>query len=70
MRWSWGGAVALVLAVAVGVGWAIALVVAVLDTDPLEHSAAALLYGLGGTIVGGVIGWLGRRGREGGDDDA
>lgn len=71
MRWSWPGAVALVLAVTVGAGWAVAMVLAVMDQDDLSSSSGgALLYVLGGTLSGGVIGWLGgSAGKHRRDDD-
>lgn len=69
MRWSWPGAVALALAITVGVGWAVAFVVAVLHPETMNRTGAAVLYVLGGTLAGGVIGYLGggtgRHRREG-----
>jgi hypothetical protein len=68
VRWSWHGAVALVLALAVGAGYAVALIVAVLHPEDLSGVATAMLYTLGGALVGGVVTWLGGV-RRGGDDD-
>lgn len=56
--WSWPGAVALVLATTVGIGWAVALVAAVLTADH-TGPGTTFLYVLGGTLVGGVLAWLG-----------
>jgi len=67
MRWSWRGAVALVIATCVAGGWAVALVVVALHPGDVDQRGAALLYTLGGTLVGGVIGWLSAH--RGDDDD-
>lgn len=65
-RWSWSGAVALVLALSIGVGWVIGIVSALSDPDGLSPAGAALVYIIGGALVGGVVSWLGKRGN---DDD-
>ena len=62
--WSWPGAVALVLATTVGLGWAISMIIAVLEGDDLSRTGATLLYVLGGTLIGGVVTWLGSNVRE------
>jgi hypothetical protein len=64
---SWPGAVALVLATAVGIAWCVAVVVSVLDPGTITFGGSVALYGLGGTIVGGVVGWLLRSTRK--DDE-
>lgn len=70
---SWRGAVAVVLAVSVGVGWAVGFVLAVLHPETMSRTGAAVLYVLGGTLAGGVIGYLGggtgRHRRERNDDE-
>lgn len=58
------GTVAVILAATVGTGWAVALVVSVIHADELTTGGAVLLYTLGGTLVGGLIGWLGTAGRR------
>jgi hypothetical protein len=62
-----GSAVALVLATSVGIAWAVAVVVAVLDPARLTFGGSVILYGLGGTLIGGVVGWLSHTSR--GHDD-
>jgi hypothetical protein len=69
MRWSWRGAVALVLALALGIGWAWGFVITLEHPEELSTGGAALLYGLGGTLVGGVVGWLGGTVRRPGDEE-
>jgi hypothetical protein len=66
MRWSWRGAVALVIAACVAGGWATALVISAIHPDTVGERGGTLLYTLGGTMIGGVIGWL--AGRGGGSD--
>jgi hypothetical protein len=60
--------VALVLATTVGVAWVVAVVAAVTDPGSLTFGGSVVLYGLGGTLVGAVVGWLIPR-RRGDDDD-
>jgi hypothetical protein len=59
-------AVALVLATTVGVAWVIAVVAAVTNPGSLTFKGSVVLYGLAGTLVGAVVGWL-AGGRK--DDD-
>lgn len=56
--WSWRGAVALVLALAVGVGWVVLVVTAVNHPGALSRTSTAGLFGLAGTLLGGVVGFL------------
>jgi hypothetical protein len=65
----WRGAVALILASCVGVAYAVALVVAVLNPDRLSAGGSALLYVMGGALVGGVITYLGGKSWDGERND-
>ena len=53
-------AVALVLATTVGVAWVIAVFAAITDPAALTWRGSVALYGVGGTLVGAVVGWLAR----------
>ncbi|MGY4645880.1 hypothetical protein [Cellulomonas sp. URHB0016] len=57
-------AVALVLATTVGVAWVVAVVAAVTNPGSLTFKGSVVLYGLGGTLVGAVVGWLARSTRK------
>lgn len=51
------GSAMFVLALAVAIGWVVTVLVAALTPGAMSTRSALLLYGLGGAIVGGVIGW-------------
>lgn len=56
---------ALVLATAVGVSWVIAVWAAVSDPASVSLKGSVVLYGIGGTLVGAVVGWLAAGSRKG-----
>lgn len=60
-------AVALVLATAVAIAWVMAVFAAVTEPDALSVRGSVALYGVGGTLVGGVCGWLAKGSRKDGD---
>jgi hypothetical protein len=69
MSWTPRDVVAVILAVCVGAAYSVALIVATLDPERLTYAGTALLYTVGGALVGAVISYLSGRPRKGSDDE-
>lgn len=65
----WRGVAVAILALCVGVAYAVALILALLHPDRLTLGSSALLYTMGGALVGGVIAYVGGRPKGGNDDE-
>lgn len=66
---AWRGAVALVLALCIGIGWTVSLLWVITHPTEAGDRAPVALYALGGTLLGGVLSWLGTGPRRGDHDD-